>query len=381
MERYCEKFIQKDLFKKMVLIGGPRQVGKTTLSKRFLTGNWSNGEYLNWDVDEDRLIILKKRWRKDASLIILDEIHKYTRWKNWLKGIWDSRPIDQTYLITGSARLDVYKKGGDSLMGRYHYWRLHPLTLDELPKDISHEEVFKRLLTVGGFPEPFFINDEREARRWRRERCERTIKEDIRDLEHIRNIPILELFVNELRSRVRGLVTLSNIAEDLQISPKTASAWLRLIEKMYLCFAIYPHTKNVPRSILKPPKVYFFDNGDVIGDEGQRLANLIASHLLKRLHFIEDFYGYSCELKYIRDKDGREVDFVTVIDGKIEELIEVKAKDGDLSTSLKYYNKLLKRRRAAQIVANLSRSYELDGISVTTPIDYFTNPPWKKEIY
>lgn len=379
MERYCQKQIYKDLLKKMVFIGGPRQVGKTTMAKRFITEDWPDGEYFNWDVDEDRRMIIKKRWRKDSPLVILDEIHKYPRWKRWIKGVWDSKPVGQNYLVTGSARLDVYKRGGDSLMGRYHYWRLHPLSLDELPEGVNAEEGYKRLLKFGGFPEPFFTADEREARRWRRERFDRIIKEDVRDLEHIRNLQMLDLFVDALRSRVGGLVTLSNIAEDLQISPKTAASWLRLIEKMYLCFAVYPYTKNLPRSIQKPPKVYFFDNGDCVGDEGQRLENLVATHLLKRLHFIEDYFGYDCKLSYVKDKDGREVDFLTIIDGKIVDLIEVKASDGNISTNLRYYAKLLKPKRAVQIVSQLERSFDHDGIRVTTPIQFFTDPPWNSQ--
>ncbi len=378
MKRYCEEFIIKDLLKKMVFLGGPRQVGKTTLSKRFLSGDWADGEYLNWDVDEDKRAILKKQWLASSPLVIFDEIHKYPRWKSWIKGVWDSRPEDQTYLVTGSARLDVYKKGGDSLMGRYHYWRLHPLSLDELPEGMNPETAYQRLLTLGGFPEPFLSGDEREARRWRKERFTRIVKEDIRDLEHIRNLQMLELFIDALRTRVGGLVVLSNIAEDLQIAPRTALHWLQLLEKMYVSFAIYPHTKQVPRSILKPPKVYFFDNGDCIGDGGQHLENLVATHLLKRLHFIEDYYGYSCSLRYIRDKDGREVDFVTIIDGKVQDLIEVKASDGAVATSLKYYQKMLKPQRAVQIVGDLHRPFDQDGIRVTTPIHFFTDPPWKE---
>ncbi len=377
MERYCEKFIKNDLFKKMVFLGGPRQVGKTTMSKRYLHGEWANGEYLNWDIDEDKRSILKKQWLTSSPLVIFDEIHKYPRWKSWIKEVWDARPDHQTYLVTGSARLDVYKKGGDSLMGRYHYWRLHPLSLDELPEGMDPQVAYERLLNLGGFPEPFLSGDEREARRWRKERFTRIVKEDIRDLEHIRNLQMLDLFIDALRTRVGGLVVLSNIAEDLQIAPRTALHWLQLLEKMYVSFAIYPYTKHVPRSILKPPKVYFFDNGDCIGDGGQHLENLVATHLLKRLHFIEDYYGYSCSLHYIRDKDGREVDFVTIVDGKVQDLIEVKASGGVIATSLKYYQKLLKPNRAVQIVGNLHRPFDQDGIRVMTPIQFFTNPPWE----
>ncbi len=378
MYRYNYPFILEDLHKKMVFIGGPRQVGKTTLSKTLCEGDFSQGIYLNWDASEDRNIILKKQWRNDEPLIILDELHKYPNWKQWIKGVYDTKTEGQHYLVTGSARLDTYRRGGDSLMGRYHYWRLHPLTLDELPSNISADEGLERLLTLGGFPEPFLGADERLARRWRRERFDRILQEDIRDLEPIRHIQLLGLFIELLQERAGGLITLSNLATDLQVSPQTAKEWLALIERMYIAFPIYPLTKNIPRSILKPPKVYFYDNGDVTASGGARLENLVATHLLKRLHFIEDYHGYRCSLHYIRDKDGREVDFVTVIDGKVMDLIEVKQSDSALSSSLLYYSKLLKPKNTVQLVANLKNSFHKDNVLVTNLLEYFKNPPWEK---
>lgn len=358
----------------MVFLGGPRQVGKTTLAKKILEQQFSQGGYLNWDSDLDRKDILHRRWLETAPLIVFDELHKYGHWKRWIKGIYDTRPDHQTYLVTGSARLDLYRRGGDSLMGRYHYWRLHPITLDELPPQMTPEECLRRLLTFGGFPEPFFNADAREAKRWRRERFDRIIKEDVRDLETIRDLSLLSIFVDMLRERVTGLITISNLAEDLQISPKTAKHWLALIERMYIAFPIYPLSKPIPRSIQKPPKVYFYDNGDVNDQLGIRLENLVATHLLKRLHFLEDYHGCKCSLHYIRDKDGREVDFVTQIDGKITDLIEVKEGDGDVSSSLRYYAERLKPVKAVQIVGQLKRSFHSKGVLVTNPIDFFNQP-------
>jgi len=254
----------------MVFVGGPRQVGKTTLAKAILSSNYPSGRYLNWDFDDDRQDILQKKWSSDQKLLVFDELHKFPRWKTWVKGIYDVSHESHSFLITGSARLDVYRRGGDSLMGRYHYWRLHPFTLDEVPPGISQKEAYHRLMTVGGFPEPFLDGDERTARRWRRERFDRVLREDIRDLKPIRNIQLLGMFLDMLRYRVGGLVTLSNLAGDLQISPKTAKTWLEVLERMYLVFSVRPYTRSLPRAVLKPPKVYFFDNGDVIGDEGAR---------------------------------------------------------------------------------------------------------------
>lgn len=272
--RYIRTYVLQDLQKKMVFIGGPTQVGKTTLAKDILSGDFPKGRYFNWDYDEDRRDILKKRWSKDNRLLVFAELHKYPRWKSWIKGVYDIFHENHTFLVTGSARLDIYRRGGDSLMGRYHYWRLHPFTLDEFPEGINPEDAYNRLMTVGGFPEPFLDGDERAARRWRRERFDRVLQEDVRDLESIRNIQLLSLFVDLLRHRVGSLVVLSNLAQDLQISPKTAKAWLDVLERMYLVFCVRPYTRNLPRAVLKPPKVYFFDNGDVLGMTAHALKTL-----------------------------------------------------------------------------------------------------------
>jgi predicted AAA+ superfamily ATPase len=369
--RYISSYILDDLKKKMVFVGGPRQVGKTTLAQWVLEKHFPAGRYFNWDNDEDRSDILKKRWSTENDLLVFDELHKHPRWKTWIKGIYDVSHDMHSFLITGSARLDVYKKGGDSLVGRYHYWRLHPFTLDEFPDGVTREEAFRRLMTVGGFPEPFLEGDERSARRWRRERLDRVIREDIRDLESVRNIQLLSMFLDMLRARVGGLITLSNIAEDLQISPKTARSWLEVIQRMYLVFAVYPYTRNLPRAVLKPPKVYFFDNGDVVGDEDARFENLVATSLLKRLNFLEDRDGFRYELRYIRDKEGREVDFAIVKDGQLKQLIEVKYSDSSVSRSLKYYSERLNPEKAVQITAHLKHPFDIDNIRVTDAGTFF----------
>ena len=371
MKRYIEELIIKDLSRKMVFLGGPRQVGKTTLSKHILKHfpyhkKSKTGLYLNWDFDEDRLNILDKKWDEDHQVIVFDELHKYPHWKNWIKGLYDKMNHSHQFLVTGSARLDVYKKGGDSLLGRYHYWRLHPLTLDELPPKMSDKEGLKRLMTVGGFPEPFLDGDERTAKRWRRERFERILKEDIRDLESINKIQQLNLFVDILRRSGGSPIVLSRIAQKVQVSPKTAKLWLLALSRMYICFPIYPWTKQVSRSIQKPPKVYFFDNADLLlkKDEGPRWENLVATHLLKQIHYLEDSEGVCFELRYIRDKESREVDFVLLKEGKVFALIEVKLGDDKVSRALQYYSEKLKPKHSLQVVAYLKQEYKSHNIRV-----------------
>ena len=375
--RYVEPFIREDLEKKMVFVGGPRQVGKTTLAQHIL--NLKSGRYFNWDYDTDRQAILKKQWADDAPLLVFDELHKFPRWKNWLKGIYDVQNDRHSILVTGSARLDLYRRGGDSMLGRYHYWRLHPFTLDELPPGIDAGEGLERLMQLGGFPEPFLENDVRNAKRWQRERLNRVLREDIRDLEPVRDIGNLILLLDLLRSRVGGMLVISNLAQDIQVSSQSVKAWLAVFERMYLTFTVRPYTKSLPRAVLKPPKVYFFDNQDVLGDNGAKFENLVANHLIKRLHFQEDYEGWRCELRYIRDKEGREVDFAIIRDGVLEELIEVKYTDTSVSRHLKYYAKKLNPAKATQIVAGLKEPFDQDGIRITGPLEYFADPPWKKQ--
>ena len=373
--RYLSPYALQDLQSKMVFVGGPRQVGKTTMAKDILT-RFPSGRYFNWDFDDDRQDILKKRWTTENTLLVFDELHKFPRWKNWIKGLYDVSRANHSFLVTGSARLDLYRRGGDSLLGRYHYWRLHPFSLDEIPEGLTARETFQRLMSVGGFPEPFLDNDERAARRWRRERFDRVLREDIRDLSSVRNIQLLGLFLDLLRHRVGGLVTLSNLAADIQVSPKTAASWLEVLERMYLVFAVRPFTQSLPRAVLKPPKVYFFDTGDPLVDEGERFENLVAASLLKRLQFLEDRDGYRYELRYLRDKEGREVDFVILKENQIDELVEVKWADENISKSLLYYAERLQPRKATQVVARLKRPYDQGKIQVRDPFSYF-----RSEVY
>jgi len=371
MKRYLEPYLLKDLQKKMVFLGGPRQVGKTTVSKNILNV-LPSGVYFNYDADTHRKSILQKEWKSSDQLIIFDEIHKYKHWKNFVKGVYDTQKEDHSFFVTGSARLDTYKKGGDSLLGRYHYWRLHPLTLDEIPENIHPKEAFERLMTVGGFPEPFLENNEEYARRWRRERYDRVIREDIQDLEMVHSLKDIQILASLLQERVSSTIVTSHLAGDIQVAPDTIKHWIEILERMYLCFSITPYTAKLSRTLQKPKKIYFFDNMDVRGDEGARFENLVASHLLKRLHFLEDKTGYRFELRYIRDREGREVDFVILKEGEVQELIETKWNDSSISGHLKYFQKKIHAPRAIQLVARRERGFEKDGIEVLSPLEYFS---------
>lgn len=345
-------------------------MGKTTLAKSVLKNfpykKSRSGVYLNWDFDEDQHRILEKKWDQDHQMVVFDELHKYPRWKNWIKGLYDKTHPLHHFLVTGSARLDVYRRGGDSLFGRYHYWRLHPLSMDELPPGMSPREGFKRLMCVGGFPEPFLDGNVQEARRWRRERFKRILKEDVRDLESVKKIQDLSLFAEVLRQRGGTPLSLFNLSQKIQVSPKTLKTWLEILNRMYLCFSVFPYTAKIPRSVQKPQKVYFFDNADLITntDEGAIFENLVATHLLKKIHFLEDSQGLNLKLQYIRDKESREVDFVILKNNRVFALIEVKLAEEKISKSLQYYSEKLNPTHALQIVAHLRQEYSQNKLRV-----------------
>jgi uncharacterized protein len=368
MDRIIFEPILNDLKKKMVFLGGPRQCGKTHFAKEVLK-IYQSKNYFNWDSPDDKKIILAQKWSKE-KLIVLDEIHKYPKWKNFVKGIYDTEKDNHNFLITGSARLDIYKRGGDSMLGRYHYWRLHPFTLNELPKKISIEEGFKRLMRVGGFPEPFLDGSDITARRWRKERFNLILREDIRDLERVNEIQNISLLVDLLKTRVGSLIVISNLARDLQVAPNTVKRWIEILERMYLIFTVRPYTEKLSRAISKPFKVYFYDNADVDGDEGAIFENLVATHLLKTIQFREDSQGYRMELLFIRDKEGREIDFAITKDGKLESLIEAKLSDEDISKNLIYYSERLKPKDSLQLVANLKREYKKNKLEVLSAKKY-----------
>lgn len=373
--RYIEDFIQNDLNKKMVFLGGPRQVGKTTLAKNVIK---NRGLYLNWDDELDRKKILARHWSDDDQYLVFDELHKFPRWKNWVKGIYDTQKENHKILVTGSARLDLYKKGGDSLLGRYHYYRLHPFTINEVPKSANKKDVLKRLMKFGGFPEPFLSGSETENRRWRKERFDRILKDDIRELEVVKEINNISLLVDLLKSRVGSPIVVSNLAKDLQVAPNTVKNWIDILEKMYLVFKVPVYTVKVARSLQKPFRIYFYDNADVDGDDGARFENLVATHLLKMLHYLEDTEGYRCELFYIRDKDGREVDFCVVIDGKVAELIEAKLNDSNISKSLVYFSERLNPLKSTQVLYSAVTRHKKNNLVLNGIEDEFAKlTRWK----
>lgn len=302
-ERYLRRQIESDLDRKMVFVAGARQVGKTTLA-RSLPG--AQAGYRSWDIAAHRAQILAGTL-PDAPLWVLDEIHKYRSWRNWLKGIWDGRRPGQRVLVTGSARLDYYRYSGDSLQGRYHLLRLHPFSCAEL--GLPDQDALEPLFRLGPFPEPFLSGSDTFARRWSREYRDRLIREDVRDLERVQDLGNLELLLHRLPDLVGSPLSINGLREDLQVNHKTMSKWLAVLERLYAIFRLSPFGAARVRAIKKAQKHYHLD-WSTVADEGARFENMVACHLLKWVHWQQDTEGLDLELRYFRDTDGREVDFV-----------------------------------------------------------------------
>jgi predicted AAA+ superfamily ATPase len=336
VNRYLTPYVKNDLSEKMVFIGGPRQVGKTTLSLQFLpSGNEKHPAYLNWDSPLIRKDLLAGHLPPDQELIILDEIHKYKDWKSLIKGFYDLNKSDTQFLVTGSARLDYFRKGGDSLQGRYHYYRLHPLTLDEISPDCSASQV-PNLLRFGGFPEPQIKSTETHWKRWERERAKRVIFEDLVSLENVRNVSQVELLASLLPHRTGSLLSINNLSTDLQVAFETTEKWVSMLENLYVCFRISPWINSTLRSLKKEKKVYMWD-WSVCSDESAKYENMVASHLFKFCHLLEDARGEEMALQFIRNAQGKEIDFVVVKNQKPWFAVECKTDDRQLSKQISYY--------------------------------------------
>lgn len=359
-KRYLFDAIDADLSEKMVFISGPRQVGKTTLALQLAGAtDLRHPAYLSWDDVRARPGIRRGEIPPGQPRVILDEIHKYARWRGLVKGLYDTREPGQSFLVTGSARLDVYRRGGDSLHGRYHAYRLHPLSLTEVG---GHPTAVEALLRFGGFPEPFLRGSERHWRRWQRERLDRVVSDDVRDLERVREISLIEHLVDALPVRVGSPLSVKNLREDLEVAHDTAERWLGILENLYVCFRISPLGAPRIRAVKKERKLYLWD-WSAVPDGGVRLENLVASHLLKLCHFREDTEGHRMELRFLRDTDAREVDFVVLENRRPLFAVEVKTGERSVSPSVRYFKQRTRIPRWYQVHLG-EKDVLVDGVRI-----------------
>ena len=338
--RYISHHIKKDIKKKMVFISGPRQVGKTTLSLSLIKPSTAkNSAYLNWDIPDHRKKILTNEIPLKHRLIIFDEIHKYANWRSFIKGLYDAHHSSHSFLVTGSGRLDYFSKGGDSLAGRYFHYRLHPFSLLELNKNPSSSDL-KILLKFGGFPEPLFSQSVSHWRKWQNHRNHQVINEDLRDLEKVKEISLIHLLLESLPEKSGSPLSINSISEDLQVSHQTVARWLKLLEALYVVFLIPPFGSSKIRAVKKEQKLYFWDWSQ-IESKGYRFENLVAGHLLKYCHYHCDSRGDRMELRYLRDTDKREVDFIVLKNKRPLFAVECKVSEQALSSHLEYFQKRL----------------------------------------
>jgi uncharacterized protein len=336
LERYLKPQIRADLREKMVFLGGPRQVGKSTLALSLLPqATESHPAYLTWDDPATRRMLLQGALPADEPLLLLDEIHKYRGWRNLVKGLYDRNKAQRSFLITGSARLDHYRRGGDSLQGRYHHLRLHPLSLREIGARPTRGDL-EHLLAFGGFPEPFLKANTRHWKRWQSERLARVIQEDLINLERVREVSQMDLLASVLPERVGSPLSVNNLRQDLSVAFETADRWIAMLENLYYCFRIPPHGLPKLRAATKERKLYMWD-WSLVADPAARFENLVASNLLKYCHWREDTEGDRMELRFLRDAMGREIDFVVVRDGRPAFAVECKTGERQLSRSIAYF--------------------------------------------
>ena len=361
-------------FNQMIFIGGPRQVGKTTLAKELL--ETFPGIYLNWDDSDDRGLILGSydtivkqlpdpKLKASKPLVIMDEVHKYKGWKNHIKGFFDKYKDRCHIVLTGSAKLDTYKRGGDSLMGRYFSYTVCPLSVREISKDFNfnkipsqpvkiEEDLFNQLWINGGFPEPFLKNSTRFFNMWQKLRGQQLFREDIRDASNIRDFMQFELFADLTKNLVGKSVRYTSLSKHVRVSDQTIRRWFDVLESNYYGFRLYPWTKNIARSLLKEPKFYLWD-WSIVQEEGSKFENFVAVHLLKLVSYWNELGLENAGLYYLRTKDKKEIDFVITKNKKVWALVECKLSEtSKLSPSLFYFKEQTRAQHAFQVVFDMT---------------------------
>jgi uncharacterized protein len=377
VNRYLFDPIREDLDQKMVLLMGPRQVGKTTLAQALGKSSLSP-LYLNFDKISDRPILEQASWLPTHDYVVLDEIDRMGQWKSHLKGIFDTKPKTQKLLVTGSARLDTFRQSGESLAGRYFRWRLHPLSVKELSVEQSSKmKCLAELIRFGGFPEPFFSGSARGRSRWQSQYFGDVIREDILEFSRINELQAMRVLLELLRDRTGSPLSFESLSRDLSISPNTVKSYLQILQALHIVYLIYPHHKNIARGLSKMPKLYFYDwayvdtkrkNGEL---SGAVFENLIACHLLKHIDFLNDSEGSALELHYIKTRSDKEIDFV-VTDEKanVSTFIECKLSDSAPSYALKETLLTHPTAKHIQLVYNLPHGRTADGIDVLPASDW-----------
>jgi uncharacterized protein len=366
ISRYLEQQVQADLAKKMVVVAGPRQVGKTTMVKSILPNLEG---YLNWDIPSARTRILKRELPL-SRIWAFDEIHKWRQWRNFLKGLFDEFGPKQQILVSGSAKLDVYRFGGDSLQGRYHFLRLHPLSVGEL--SISSKDDLQILMRVGGFPEPYFSQSEEVAQRWNHEYFSRLVSEDLASVERVVEIGQVELLLHRLPDLVGSPLSLNALREDLQVSHQSVQRWIEMLERLYALFRLAPFGSPKIKAVKKEQKHYHYA-WNLVTDPGARFENLIACHLLKWLHFEQDVKGRDLELRYFRDITGREVDFIVCERRTPILAVECTTSDTATAPSLRYFKERFPNCRAVQVILEGDREFrDRAGIEIRPALPFLS---------
>ncbi len=381
-EPYIKIWQDLSIDKDMIFLVGPRQAGKTTLAQ-IISGFFTNNLYFNWDIAEHRANFIQNPLffeaveRKDSStpLIIFDEIHKYKDWKNYLKGIYDQFHDEYQFFISGSGRLDLYQKGGDSLAGRYFIFHLWPFTVSELgsrnreiesflndPMQIKMEhseelqEIWSMLTELSGFPEPFLSGRIRTYRRWSNIYSQQIIREDIRDITGVKSVMDMETLYFLLPSKVGSPISIPSLARDLKVSYNSIQSWLSVFERFFLTFSIGPWTHRISRAIQKERKVYLWD-APIIKERGARFENMVALELFRAVTAWNDMGQGAFSLHFIKNKEHQEVDFLIANEGEPLFLVEAKLADVEPSAALKKFQGVLKKP-AIQLIEE-SKGYRM----------------------
>lgn len=325
--------------KKIVIIYGARQVGKTTLVKAILEEQKNLGKtgiYLNCDLDSVRSVVAIKEAQRlrdffgDNEIVILDEAQNIPEIGNILKIISDEIPGVQI-IATGSSSFDLAQKTAEPLTGRHVSFVLHGLSVQEVVRSsdlglIGFESELEQLLRYGTYPEVYSINDESKKTQHLNAIASDYLYKDVLKFEGLKKAPIIGNLLKLLALQVGQEVSLQSLASTLGISRITVEKYIDILEKSFVISVLRPLSRNAFRAVSKKNKIYFWDLGirnsliqnfnplALREDVGGLWENFCIIERLKR----NGDSGYGANTYFWRSYAGQEVDFIEESGGKFE---------------------------------------------------------------
>jgi predicted AAA+ superfamily ATPase len=368
------KLLQLSNSFKAIAVIGPRQAGKTTLVKTTFPDkpyySLENPDIRNFAIEDPRGFL-----STIPSGAILDEVQRAPELFSYLQEIIDNSSEKGIFILTGSNNFLLQENISQTLAGRVAYLNLLPFTADELKSEKLLPQTDEDILFKGFYPPVYDQN--LDPNDWMHNYIKTYIERDVRQIKNVTDLLVFEKFMRVLAGRTGQELNLSAICNEVDVNLKTIQSWIGILESSFIIYLLKPFHQNYNKTIVKRPKVYFYDTGLVCSFLRISNATQLENHPLKGsifetlvvIELVKKFtnYGIIPPMFYWRDKTGHEIDVIIDYKGKTTP-IEIKSSktiNTDYFRHLKYWNNLSKNDNSIIIYSGNQEQKRSDGTVIT----------------